>query len=236
MNLLQSLILKFRFFVWGKLKANFYPSFNISHSQFGEDMLVRALTKDIKNGFYIEIGAHHPVYISNTYHFYSKGWRGINIDAIPGSMDIFNILRTRDINLEVCIVPGSSSKKIKFFMFEQSAFNTCDLDMAKQALSKGNKLFKEVMLPGFTITEILDSYLPKETKIDFMSIDVEGLDEEILMSNDWERYQPKIIIFEKHLTNEQEFNKVPIINYLGQFGYELVGKLGFSLILMRRTE
>ncbi|WP_335164743.1 FkbM family methyltransferase [Nostoc sp.] len=222
--------------VWAKLKANFYPSFNISHSQFGEDMLVRALTRDIKNGFYIEIGAHHPVYISNTYHFYCKGWKGINIDAIPGSMDIFNILRPRDINLEACIVPLNNSNKIKFFMFEQSAFNTCDPDMAQQALSKGNKFLKEVMLPGFTITEILDSYLPKQTKIDFMSIDVEGLDEQILMSNDWERYQPKIIIFEKHLTKEQEFTKIPIIEYLASFGYELVGKLGFSLILMREIE
>jgi hypothetical protein len=73
MNILSSLILKLRFSVWAKLKANYYPSFNISHSQFGEDMLVRALTQHIKNGFYIEIGAHHPVYISNTYHFYCKG-------------------------------------------------------------------------------------------------------------------------------------------------------------------
>jgi hypothetical protein len=151
-------------------------------------------------------------------------------------MDIFNILRPRDINLEACIVPLSDSNKTRFFMFEQSAFNTCDPDMAQQSLSQGNKLLKEVMLPGFTITEILDSYLPKETQIDFMSIDVEGLDEQILMSNHWVRYQPKILIFEKHLTNEQEFNKLPIIEYLAQFGYQLVAKLGFSLIFKKEVK
>lgn len=234
MNAIKALMLRFRFSVWARLKANFYPSFNISHSQFGEDMIVRSLTSDIKNGFYVEIGAHHPVYISNTHHFHSKGWRGINIDAVPGSMNIFEVLRPKDINIEICIVPPDYPKEITFFMFEASAFNTCDSESASQTLAKGVKLIEEVKVPTTTLTKILDDYLPEDTQIDFMSIDIEGLDEQILMSNDWNRYQPSVLLFEKHLVDIQDFNDLKIMKYLSKFGYQLVAKTGYSWILQKQ--
>lgn len=231
-NSINRLLLKLKFSLLGKLKANYHPSFNLSHSQFGEDMLLRFLTKDITNGFYVDIGAHHPVYISNTYHFYCKGWRGINIDAAPGSMNIFKTLRPKDINLEACIAP-QGSPETKFFIFEQPAFNTCNTDMAQKAISQGVKLVKEVKLPAISVSDIFDSYLPKDTSIDLMNIDIEGLDEQILMSNDWNRYQPKILVFEKHSVNIEDVPSLPIMKYLTQFGYELVAKLGPSLVLQK---
>lgn len=71
-----------------------------SYSQEGEDMILHRIFERQCKGFYVDIGAHHPFRFSNTYLFYKRGWSGINIDAMPGSMNIFNKFRNRDINLE----------------------------------------------------------------------------------------------------------------------------------------
>ena len=80
-----------------------------SYSQEGEDMILKRLFGGQKFGFYVDVGAHHPKRFSNTYYFYKKGWRGINIDAMPGSMIAFDKLRPRDINIER---PISDKKQI----------------------------------------------------------------------------------------------------------------------------
>ena len=234
MKLVKQLILKFKFLIWAKLKANFYPSFNMSHSQFGEDMVIRSLIDIDQKGFYVDIGAHHPILLSNMYHFYCKGWRGINIDASPGSMEEFRVLRPNDINLELCISSIKDSE-VTFYMFDNSPFNTFNPEMAEQAIFSGVKLLDKKVLQTTTITDCLDSYLPKGTEIDFMNIDIEGIDELILMSNDWKRYQPKVIVFEKHGTNIQEIERVPIMQHLAKFGYKLVAKCGPSFIVKREN-
>jgi hypothetical protein len=81
MNILERWLLKLRFNVWARMKINSFTSFDLSHSQFGEDMIVRYLTLETKDGiyletkkgFYVDIGAHHPVFYSNTYYLYCKG-------------------------------------------------------------------------------------------------------------------------------------------------------------------
>ena len=73
---------------------------NISYSLQGEDMVLKELFADKNQGFYVDVGAHHPFRFSNTYLFYKKGWRGINIDAMPRSMELFDKFRPRDINIE----------------------------------------------------------------------------------------------------------------------------------------
>ena len=89
--------------MYARFRLNSHASYYLSCSQFGEDMIVRHLLADVPIGFYVDIGAHHPVYYSNTYHFYCRGWRGINVDARTGSMELFNLLRPRDINVEGCV-------------------------------------------------------------------------------------------------------------------------------------
>lgn len=83
--------------------------FEKSYSQEGEDLILKRFFSNKEKGFYIDIGAHHPKRFSNTYLFYSKGWNGINIDAMPGSMRLFNQIRKRDLNLEV---PIAKKRKI----------------------------------------------------------------------------------------------------------------------------
>src|SRR5690349_18351333 len=81
-----------------------------SYSQEGEDMVLRRVFEHKAHGFYVDVGAHHPMRFSNTYFFYRRGWRGINIDARPGSKREFDRARPRDINVEcgVAQVAGAS--------------------------------------------------------------------------------------------------------------------------------
>lgn len=230
MNFLSKILFKLRFLIWARLKVNHYSSFYLSHSQFGEDMVLRSLTEGVKKGFYIDIGAHHPVYFSNTYHFYCKGWRGINIDANPNSMELFNVLRPGDINLEACL-GLESGQTVEFFIFEQSALNTCDPTMAESAIQSGAKLIQKRVLRTKTLEEILEQFLPDSTQIDVLCIDIEGLDEMILMSHNWSRYQPKFILFEKHNFSLYEIDQSLTLKALRKQGYEIIAKCGPSLIV-----
>lgn len=230
MTSLEKLKFRLRYQLYAKLKANFYPSYNFSHSQFGEDMVVRFLTENVKRGFYVDIGAHHPVFYSNTYHFYCKGWNGINIDAAPKSMEAFQILRPRDINLEACL-SSKEGQEVDFYMFDRAACNTFDSTLAEQELASGAILLERRKLITQSLAVCLEKHLPEHQQIDFMSVDVEGMDEEILMSNDWDRYKPTIIIFEMHEVPFRGINELPLTQYLTQYGYELVAKCGPSVIM-----
>src|SRR5581483_8094739 len=85
------------------------------YSQEGEDLLLARLFDGQKKGFYVDVGAHHPFRFSNTYLLYLNGWRGINIDAMPGSMAAFRKLRPRDINIE-CMV-SQDPRPLRFFQY-----------------------------------------------------------------------------------------------------------------------
>lgn len=227
-----------RFKIWSKIKANFIPdrsshSFYYSHSQFGEDMILRFLTNNRNHGFYVDIGAFHPIYLSNTFHFYDKGWHGINIDARRGSMELFNLLRPRDINLELCI--SNKEGETTFFVFDQPPFNTCDQSTAEKLIAEDRvKLVEKYTLKTLTLSSILDKYMPSDVEVDFMSIDVEGLDEIVLMSNNWEKFKPKILVFEKHQISFQDVLSSPIVQYLELFGYKFITKCGFSIIMAQK--
>ena len=172
---------------------------NRSFSQEGEDQLLDRILEEKPRGFYIDIGAHHPIRFSNTYKFYLRGWSGINIDAMPGSMAAFNNIRPRDINIEVPV--SDKKQKLTYYIFNEPALNTFSL---KEATSKdglyGYKIVEKVELETDTLASILKNNIINNQEIDFMSIDVEGLDIQVLYSNDWNLYKPKLILIEELLS------------------------------------
>ena len=113
-----------------KLKNQLAYWFTKSFSQEGEDMILNRIYEHKKDGFFVDIGAHHPMRFSNTYLFYNKGWRGINVDAAPGSMIDFKKHRPRDINLEIPV--SDKSDELEYFMFNDGALNTLDKERANK--------------------------------------------------------------------------------------------------------
>jgi len=192
------------------------------YSQEGEDMLLQRIFGRRREGFFVDVGAHHPFRYSNTYLFYKKGWRGINIDATPGTMLSFNKYRPEDINLEVAIsqTPGESC----FYLFDDHAYNTLDADAAERAQIAGAKLLKKTTIASAPLKDILEKYFPANRKIDFLSVDVEGYDLEVLKSNDWNHFRPEYVLVECLCTSLPEIAKDDIYIYLKTHGYDIFAK------------
>ena len=84
-----------------------------SYSMFGEDLIIKKIFKNKKNGFYVDVGCYHPIDGNNTYLLYKKGWTGINIDLNQTSIELFNIARNNEKNFNVAI--SNKSQKIKYY-------------------------------------------------------------------------------------------------------------------------
>jgi hypothetical protein len=127
------------------LKKKKYPLYlNESYSQEGEDAILYRLFENLQNGFFVDIGAHHPFRFSNTYKFYKLGWRGINIDAMPGSMEAFKAARPNDINLEIPV--SDKEEDLPFFTFNDHALNTFSEELAKERDGKDIYKIDKVIL------------------------------------------------------------------------------------------
>jgi len=217
------------------LRCNYLGGYsNVSYSQEGEDLILSRIFEKKNIGFYIDVGAHHPKRFSNTYLFYKKGWNGINIDAMPGSMKIFERIRKRDINLEIAI--SEKKEELTYYIFNEKALNTFSGELAKSR-TKANKQYlveSEKVIKTKKLADVLDKYLPTETEIDFLTIDAEGLDLEVLKSNNWEKYVPKIILVELlNVINFDELKNNEISNYLHLRGYEFFAKT-FNTVFFRQ--
>lgn len=196
---------------------------NSSYSQEGEDRVLMRFLEGRNNGFYVDVGAHHPVRFSNTFIFYLKGWRGINIDAMPGSMEAFNKVRPKDINLEI---PVSDKKQVlEYFIFNEPALNTFSREEAERKDGLGEyRILGRRKLETLPLSDILYKYVPQNQHIDFMTIDVEGLDFEVLKSNDWTKFKPEIILVESLRSNIVDLLECESYLFLQNQGYEVVAK------------
>ena len=200
-----------------------------SYAQEGEDIVLERFLGERPNGFYVDIGAHHPARFSNTYRLYKRGWRGINVDAAPGSMDLFKKVRPRDINVEAAL--GVGDEKLTFYVFNEPALNTLDKDLAAERISPTCKLLKEVPITTVSLAQLLNKHLPSGTAIDILSVDVEGLDEIVLRSNDWSRYRPGYILVEcPYSMKPEEMSSNSLYLFLLDQGYQMVAKTKNTLI------
>lgn len=205
-----------------------------SYSQEGEDMILRRIFEKQKNGFYVDVGAHHPFRFSNTFYFYKQGWRGINIDAMPSSMDLFKKNRPNDINLEVPV--GNSDQVLTYFSFNEPALNGFSEELSRERNGKNGYFIKqEIRMKTSKLSSLLDEYLPKDKEIDFLSIDVEGLDFDILKSNNWLKYKPKCILIEILTSSLHEIEKNEITLFLKENGYVMYAKAVNTIFFMRQA-
>ena len=207
-----------------ELRNNYFDGFTIkSYSQEGEDMILRRFFEFKKNGFYVDVGAHHPKRFSNTYFFYKKGWKGINIDAMPGSMNAFEKVRPRDINIEVPI--SSKKQKLKYYGFNEPALNGFSKELSEQRNnSRGYDIIFTRDLQTQTLQNVLDTYLPKEQIIDFLSIDVEGLDFDVIKSVDLNKVRPRLILIEILSSSYHELINDEITTHLISNNYSIFSK------------
>jgi FkbM family methyltransferase len=202
----------------------------VSYSQQGEDMILQCLFQGQQTGFYVDVGAHHPVRYSNTYFFYLRGWRGINIDAMPGSMAAFRAVRPEDVNLECAIAEDTGTRT--YYQFDEPAVNGFSGELSESRDAAGHfRLIGKRSLPTVTLAEVLGTHLPPGRVVDFLNVDVEGLDLEVLRSNDWSKYRPKAIVTEDteaHLIDD--VGRSPVVRYLRDQGFKPCAKCVHSIL------
>jgi FkbM family methyltransferase len=199
--------------------------FRHSFAQEGEDLILAEIFLGQRAGFFVDVGAHHPKRFSNTYHLYKfKGWRGINIDATPGSMKPFRRCRPDDINLECAV--SDEPQILQFFVFNEPALNTFDPALAKDRDGFAHyRLEKTIDIQTRTLASLLDEHLPAGKTIDLLSVDVEGLDLQVLRSNDWSRYQPAVILAEDTAAGCWDaIASSPVTTFLKRHGYQPIAR------------
>lgn len=198
---------------------------NYSFSQEGEDMILDTLLENKKNGFYVDFGALHPYRFSNTARFYERGWSGVNVDANPDSIMLFNRMRHRDINVEAGLSENENETLI-FYRFKENALSTFDAEKAEKLIKAGWELDCKLSIKTKSAMHILDEYVQKQ-HIDFMDIDIEGFDEKIINSIDWDIYHPTIIMTERECCQ-----KIEPYSILTDRGYEIVAQTGRTVFYM----
>ena len=195
---------------------------NISYSQEGEDMILNRIFETQSEGFFIDIGAHHPFRFSNTYKFYKRGWKGINIDPNPNSKQQFDLFRPNDISIEFGISDTKGS--LKYYNFYEKALNTFSEKRAEEYQKENWPLESVINIETFPLADILNKYLIPNQRIDFMTIDVEGLEMQVLLSNNWDLYKPNVILIEMLNVPFEELIHGDIYNLLLEHGYKYIAK------------
>jgi FkbM family methyltransferase len=205
-----------------------YRHANISYSQEGEDMILNRFFEHQKNGVYVDVGAHHPFRFSNTNFFYRKGWRGINIEPMPDAAVLFKKYRSKDVNIQ----KGVSLKKeqLTYYVFDETALNTFSEPKANEYVEAGLKLVKKLNIETVPLSTILDENIISGTTIDFLTIDTEGLEMQVLQSNNWQKYQPTFVILEAHTIEVKKHFSSEIDLFMENQNYCLVGKTYYSYI------
>lgn len=200
----------------------FYKAFNFVAPQEGENIILERIFARKTKGLYIDIGAHHPVRFSNTLNLYQKGWSGINVEPNDETIKAFRSMRPRDVNLKIAI--SSQRNSCNYYKFKEPALNTTDLEIVKLREKQGYKCIKKITIPTKTLNEILSTYC-KRKSIDLLKIDVEGKELDVLKSNNWKRFVPKVIICELINVDLEKLNKNEVYKFLKSKNYLLYCKL-----------
>lgn len=206
----------------------------ISYSQCGEDLIVQYIftLRGIAKPSYLDIGAHHPLALSNTALFYKKGCRGINIEANPNLIKYFKRLRPKDISINVGV--GAVESVMSFYIMEDSTLSTFSEPESTKMIAAGKKLREIIKVPVLPINNVIQKYSHGQFP-DFLSLDVEGIDFEILKGIQFNSSYPKIICVEaaEYSPIGAGRRKTEIIDFLQSKGYFEYANTNLNAIMVK---
>ncbi len=204
---------KLRFLLGIKSETEYY-------SQGGEDAIISKAFNyfiPVTQGFYLDIGAYHPYKHSNTYILYKAGWKGINVDPCPGSKLIFDKYRSRDINIEAGI--GNQDGQMTYYILGEDSTMNSFSKLNLEKLGIFGQVKKTVDVPVFTVNTLMEEH-PEVKKLDYLNIDAEGFEMEILSGINFELVTPKVISIEQNdVLTFTDVLESKVCKFLSEKGY-----------------
>ena len=213
-----------RFFYWlykiQKIYKNKKP--NSHYAEFAEDVMVNRILKKIKKGFYVDIGAYHPYKGSLTYNLYNRNWNGMNLDISKSSIDLFNIARPTDLNINCAV----SELNGETYYYENSPINQ------QNSLIPQYDNQKKIKIQSYKLSEILK--IQNINSVDYINIDTEGNELEVLMGIDFSKINPTLFTIEDNSFDlNNEIKKKKII-FLKEKNYELINIIGVTMFFVKK--
>ena len=223
---------KFFYFLFQFLKSKIKP--RIISSNWGVDVVISDIFKKKHKGTYIDIGCHHPLINNNTYSLYKKGWRGINVDLDYSSIDMFNFFRPNDYNIQ------KAASNIKGFTDFYFFHNRAPKNTIVKKSGKGAKVIKKIQTD--TLNNIIINSNLNINKIDYLSIDVEGNELNVLKGLNFNKYKPSVIVLEflDPLIKEFYFHKIDdivkseIYKFMKKKNYKLINWIHDDLVFITK--
>ena len=172
----------------------------------------------------MDVGAFHPFESSNTCLLYHRGWRGLNIEPDPEGISLFNRYRARDLNLQMAVArkPGAAqfARSAQYAGLENEHYLWPDREAERITVSTQ------------PLAAILEQHLPDDQQIDLLDVDCEGLDLEVLQSNDWQRFRPTVVLAEAH----GHERAAEIAAFMESVGYHHVAQFHLTWVFERRPD
>lgn len=204
---------------------------NFHFSQTGEDIILsNLLSKD--GGFYIDVGCNEPIKGSNTFIFYLKGWKGIAVDANSSLIRRYQKIRKRDT--VVCAAVSNKVQEVIFYKSDVHAVST--INEKYFDINKHRWNYTQASIQTRTLTSILDEHLPQGSAIDLLTIDVEGIDLEVLQGLSFENYRPGVIVVEDHNFEVETKESNPIYQLLLHQNYKLHGYAAMNVYYVDKQQ
>ena len=225
------------------IKKLYYKKYSkTSYSLSNVDLIINRIFSKINKGIYVDVGCNHPIKYNNTYLLHKKGWKGINIDLDSKSIDLFNRLRKKDVNVKQLVTSIDGEEKNIYFYHDRSAINTISKDLA-ESREKKSKEIKRVK--GLTINSIIENSEFKKSKINLLSIDIENYEFEALKNFNFKKYDIDLIITEVtdvKIKNLEIYNlsldkilETELYKLLIKNNYKLINWINADLIFIKKT-
>src|SRR6516162_1595105 len=191
-------------------------SVQFSFSQFDEDLAICRLADQLglANGVYVDAGAYHPIFGSNTLLLSKKGWRGINIDLAPERISEFHRHRPNDYSIAACLSDREYSVQIAHYEIASTDRVVDSYDPEKLSLG-GEKPLRLSSSTTTTLTSIIEKSPFSFEEILYLNVDCEGHDLNVLRGFDFQRCKPKLLSVELF----QDDDCTRIEDFLDQFDY-----------------
>ena len=198
-------------------------SLKYSFAFTGEDRIIEGILKPLitDKGYYVDVGCNHPIFLSNTYNFYRRGWKGICVDANERLIKKYALYRPNDLAVQALV--SDKIEERSFYLCQNDVLSTTEQSNLEYITNEGLTYESKEFL-SVTLTSILDQNNFVK-KFDILSVDVEEHDLQVLKSLDFEKYCPKLVIVEDETFefSTQEENAINI--FLKSRGYLLIGSV-----------